>query len=677
MCGRDYSLDPQAPQPGPRYTITNAEQMELWSIKKQSYKQNRSRLILLARDLFAGDSGGNLLATGGMNGIDNTSPSKVSWLSGVTQGINFTSDTQHVEFDRLHTTRFRKTLIRTMPDRSANINDVCWALRNADKHQIGMNVLLLHRWSFVWISILPPPADNDTDLSAQHTSLLIAELQKKYFLLKLQFGAINKLLAGVARVEWHNYVSYTDLVFSGGDRSFYTEPIGVCAACHQTHHTPASNVQNATQPEFSGDLTNGDLAELLIMKVFSFETERAMVGFLSGVSGADRSQSIQTKLQINDARNFFQETHRARYFRPLRNVNLFSASDELWDNHQGEQTVFRTMPDRNAKVKDLTWALEASARHRIGMNVYLLHKRHLLGIHVMAPVRNADANQIRKEKVRTRLLVSKVNQHYTLEKQNLHKLNRALYPTAKIAYLKYPNLSLVESITEDTVNESLLSLQILAAVALGFLVYNNGVWSPMEWVGQPVLGAARSVGEAAWGPFTQGIGSAAAYGVGNMHRMRAPTNFAAKWGVAKPIELAYKAGKGLSKGGARWILAEELRDIQASEAAQQSEQPPEQEGPEGRPEEGPEGAEGMPEEGPEGMPEGGPEGTEGVPEGGPRLLFDESGTPTMPSSMPECLPACRDNLEVPGTDCNECVLHDDVAGGAQGLGFNPGAGLLR
>lgn len=313
------------------------------------------------------------------------------------------------------------------------------------------------------------------------------------------------------------------------------------------------------------------------------------------------------------------------------------------------------MPDRNAGVKDLTWALEASARHRIGMNVYFLHKRHLLWIHVKTPVRNADTNQVRKEQVRTRLLVSKVNQYYTLEKQNIHKLNRALYPTAKIAYFKYPNLSWVESITEHTVNQSLLALQILAAAALGVLVYNNGVWSPMEWVGQPVLGAARSAGEAAWRPFTQGVGGAAAYGMNNMHRLKAPATFVGEWGVAKPMKFAYKVGKALPKAGARWILADELGGNQAGEGAQQSEQPPQQEG-----------AEDVPGEGAEEMPAPGPET---MPEGGPRVRFDESGTPTManPDSMPECLPACHDNAEVPGFDCNACVFRTNPAVGAQGF----------
>ena len=544
VCGRDYSLDPQGHHSGPRFKITSADEKKIWEIKQESYRQKKSRLILLKRDLFASQFNSSLVNPGETGEVDRSSTDEVSWLDGVMKGINFTGNDEHMEFDSLQTTARHKTLIRTMPDRSANINDVCWALRNADNHQIGMNMLLLHRYSFVWISVLPPPENNDIDLSKQHTSLLIAELQKNYMLLKLRFAAINKLLSGTARVEWHGYISYADMFLLGRDRQFYTEPGSGCSACINTNYSPASNVQNATQPEFSGILTNGDLAELLIIKEFSFETDKAAVGFLSGVDAANRSQSIETKLQINDARSFFQETNQTKYFRPLKNVNLFSASDELWDNHRGEQTVFRTMPDRRAGVKDLIWTLEASAKHRIGMNVYLLHKRHLLWIHVKTPVPNPDADQARKERVRTRLLISTVKQYYTLNKNNLRELNRALHPTAKVDYFKYPNLKWVESITEHTVNQSLLYLEIVAAIGIGILVYNQGLWSPMKWAAEPVFGAAKSFGEASWGP----INAMARYG--------------ARYGVATPLGIAADASKAASKAAAkaaaRYILAEEV-----------------------------------------------------------------------------------------------------------------------
>ncbi len=479
VCGREYSANVQRIEP--KYSISSEELEELLRIKRAAYKSGKSRLITVQRDMFDHNFDRNVKLQS--NSTYDTNSTKISWtdfFTGVLKGVNFTTGEDHQEFDQLKTTILDKTLIRTMNDRSANINDVCWALKNAQRHKIGMNVFLLHRWSFVWLSILPPPGNNDVHASYDVTRLLVEELQSRYWLMKVKFGEINKLLDGVARIEWHDYISLNEKWLSKG-RLFYMQPTAgiTCSACNKTYYTPENAIRNNIGAEQQLYLTVGDIAALSIVKKFSFQHNTVKIGFLSDISNQTTTTEIASAMNRNDVEIFAKENELSWARGVLQGFNFWTTHDELWDRHKGQSTIFRSMPDRNAGLKDLIWLLEASDHHRKSINAFFLHKRHVLWVYVRAPT-------LQMTTVHTELLTKKINNgFYSMRKNNLDALNGVLSAKAQVKYFKYPDLSWVERITEKAYQSQILAMKMLMLkIGIGILVYSNGGWKPNNWDAQ-------------------------------------------------------------------------------------------------------------------------------------------------------------------------------------------------
>lgn len=483
VCGRDYSSNVQRIEP--KYSISSAEMQELLQIKRAAYRSGKSRLITVSRDMFDHNMDRNAkLQSSSTSDTDSTKISWTRFFVGVLRATNFTRDEQHGEFDRLNTTANDKTLIRTMNDRSANINDVCWALKNAQRHQIGMNVFLLHIWSFVWLSILPPRAGSDVRASYDLTRAIVEELQSNYWLMKVKFGEINKLLDGVARLEWHDYL-WLNEKYLKKDRLFYLEPAAGmrCPACNNTHYTPKNAIRNDIGAERQLYLTVGDMAALSTVKTFSFQYNTVKIGFLSDISNKTARTEVASSMNRNDVERFAQENELGWARGVLRGFNFWTARDELWDRHEGQGTIFRSMPDRNAGIKDLIWLLETSDRHRKSINALFLHKRHVLWVYVRAPTPQMTA-------VHTRLLTKKINNgllkgFYSMRKNNLDALNSVLSSRAQVKYFKYPDLSWLGRITEEAHQRKILAMKLfMMRTGVGILVSSAGSWKPNNWDAQ-------------------------------------------------------------------------------------------------------------------------------------------------------------------------------------------------
>lgn len=488
QCQRDYGVPLDAlHNSSATFFLTSNDAIELRRIKEQSFTNNVARLMFLRRDIRNHTPNHDVSAVTEQRRVRTVEPGRgLPTGHAALSNINWTrndvnADTNWVQFQG------ERTVIRAMPDRNANINDLTWLINIAEgriahgrngNEAIGMDAFYLHKNSFVWISIVDPPnrSDDEQNVHNDYIDNLIYNLQSYFTFWSRSFPAFNQLMANYATVKYFHYPS--------GDISeepTVMRPGITCTTCRKVFPMPQDAIAS---PALFGNgeyyLTNGDIIRLAAIKNASFNTDQAQIGFINQVvSNTSDYRELATRLA--DPANVTTVDQaladRARYFASVGiNIMFTRKTDPLWYSYDGERTLFRTMPDRNANISDLTWLLDTAVAQRIGMNAFFLHKRHFVWVVIRAPTSRTPQG-LAEYHANAQHVKTKVFEYYSLKKKNIPAINHEMGSIGGVAYHKYPSLTWTESIKEDMYQNRLMTFNMLGAVIMLYSIrryYSRG-----------------------------------------------------------------------------------------------------------------------------------------------------------------------------------------------------------
>lgn len=125
------------------------------------------------------------------------------------------------------------------------------------------------------------------------------------------------------------------------------------------------------------------------------------------------------------------------------------------------------MPDRNVVLGDLLWALDISTAHRREMNVFYLHKNHLLWFHIRSfTITMVSRHQ--DHEIRNTALKAILRRTLTMKKSDISAINELLADRGCISYHEYPDISVLEKLRR---NRTWLTVMALGGGMISVGVY--------------------------------------------------------------------------------------------------------------------------------------------------------------------------------------------------------------
>lgn len=488
QCQRDYEVPLDAfHNSSATFFLSSDDVIYLRDMKQLSFQNKVAKLMFSHRDIRNHTPNHDISTVTRPDRARVVEPGRdLPWGQAALSRINWTrndvnADTNWVQFGG------ERTVIRTMPDRSANINDLTWLINIAEgriangrnrKDAMGIDAFYLHKNTFVWISIVDPPrrTAQEQNIHDNYIDNLIYDLQSYFIFWSWNFAALNQLMANYATIEYFYYPSGNVTA-----QPAVMRPGTTCTLCRKVFPMPEDAIKS---PALFGDgeyyLTNGDMMKLVLIKNASFNNSRAQVGFINRVvSNAGIGRELASRLaQAANATTVDQApADRPGYLRSF-GINIMGArkTDPMWDSHNGEGTLFRTMPDRNADISDLTWLLETAVHRSIGMNAFFLHKRHFVWVVIIAPV-SRTPQALAAYKSNARNVITSVFRRYSLKKRNIPAINHEMRSIGGVAYHKYPSLTWMESITENMYQHKLMTLSPMGLLIMWYSIrryYSRG-----------------------------------------------------------------------------------------------------------------------------------------------------------------------------------------------------------
>lgn len=530
LCQRDFDVPKDAIEnASSSFFLTANDQLELKAIKERSFQRNLRVFLYIKRSiknytLNSADELKQILHHGRpVDIVRNEDEKQRSFFSGLLTRYNWTTT------DRTDDPKFsapyagEKTIIRTMPDRNANINDLVWVIKRAHKNKTGLSAFFLHKKHLVWVAI-PQPPDRDEHLQQvadRDIGVLLTEL-KKLFFFRMNFRKINELMLGTGAINYFKYakssVQPQPLVLTA------TGP--TCSLCEKAFPIPTSATLNKVVENDATEyyLTAGDLAALTTIKHDSFQKGVMRLGFLTRVtSNLSSSRELAGRIEQGNVREVTEPTKgltrvvaerveavtsvvtapvravRTMYNEPItalkgvvmepikafqRVITYYRSSDidDLMDHHNGESVLFRTMPDRPANIRHVAWLIEKAHEQKVEINAFFLHKRHFLWVKVVRPPQHNNSPDATRSNNLARLVLKDLRDNFTLRKKTVAAINQKLVGIARVAYHKYPDRTWVDSVTEAVADNKVMILSVGGVLLLvgGYYISRAGQAAPQD-----------------------------------------------------------------------------------------------------------------------------------------------------------------------------------------------------
>lgn len=432
--------------------------------------------------------------------------------------VDETSINQDIDWAPLSTRNFltkpKYFIIRTMHDRDVNLADLAWVVKLAMLSNNNVDAIFLHDDNFVWFNWRSIPKHDERARYNKQVETMFENLNnpnpyrprsKKYLMAKNFQYVLQRTVKNIQAMSSElreDGIPYGNIgVFEypkETKRYFFSRP-----------QRPPCRVCNNSGPLTSAALTNDignasnhfylTAADILTLQSIRNETFGPRMNTNGQMTLPGKNFPLMGYFKTNIANNHMKDlsaqyVHRSNkkieegdmptlLKRLLAHANFITIGkddqmmDEIGDlpGNLKVLTVFRTMPDRSANMKDVVWALKFAASHDIWVNAFFLHKKSAVWVAARPP---ADKSSLGLRRARDARNSLKKNKY--LWKSTLDKINNmeGMKGNGRIVFFEYPNRSFMAKLT-TLVNSPtpLVKLGMFALGAVGPKAY------PYAWSG--------------------------------------------------------------------------------------------------------------------------------------------------------------------------------------------------
>lgn len=503
VCDKSFDLpEGAAVNKSSSFFLTAADQLELYKIKNASFAKNKRGFFYITRQI----SNHSLNNTDGLGSILTDAPARhtihvedsesPSILSGLLAAYNWTTvdSTDDAKFSEPYHLG-EKTIIRTMPDRNANINDIVWVIKRANNHNTDLNAFFLHKNNVLWVSIPPPPhRTNDEQLAVDRDINVLTSQLKKFFLFKRNFKRINKMILGTGAITFFKYPTGGRLrrlvisFFPGFAKSPHGKTGPMCQNCSKAYTVPATAELNSVNHDDANEyyLTKGDLVTLTNIKDEAFTSSPTTVrlGFITRpTTNLSVAREFASRINEGSVRDVIQSApYVNRFKRVIRYFRPCSIDDMMSNNYNGENVMFRTMTDINANAHHVAWLIERAHDQGVEMNAFFLHKRNFIWVKVAHPLQRNVEDQERAANALEHILAD-LRKNVALHKSTIPDINKKLRGIARIGYKPYPDRKWMDTVMEADAEDKMLIFTLATGLAFAAGAYYTS--GSEEWDWQP------------------------------------------------------------------------------------------------------------------------------------------------------------------------------------------------